>query len=93
MAKLKDVLVGLQRFIDYRKSICDHDMTGAYMGLHIQILQYWIGLKEALETPLTNVYTARLSLCEGSWPRSRVKAYAHVSILAQRRASGRASTG
>ena len=77
MAKLEDVLVGLQGFIDYWQSICDHDTTGAYMGSHRHILQYWIGVKEALETPLTDVYTAGLSLCEGFWPRSRVEVDAH----------------
>ena len=77
MAKLEDVIVGLQGFIDYWQSICDHDTTGAYMGSHRHILQYWIGVKEALETPLTDVYTAGLSLCEGFWPRSRVEVDAH----------------
>jgi len=43
----------------------------------MHILQYWIGVKEALETPLTNIYTVGLPLCEGFWPRSRVEADAH----------------
>jgi hypothetical protein len=77
MAKLEEVLVGLQGFIDYWQSICDHDTTGAYMGSHMHILQYWIGVKEALETPLRNVYTAGHALWEGFWPRSRVEADAH----------------
>ena len=47
------------------------------MGVHIHILQYWIGVKEALETPLTNVYTVGMPLCDGIWPRSRVKADSH----------------
>jgi hypothetical protein len=77
MAKQEDVLVGLQGFIDYWQSICDHDTTGAYMGSHMHILQYWIGVKEALETPLTNIHTVGTQLCEGFWPRSRVGADAH----------------
>jgi hypothetical protein len=44
------------------------------MGSHMHILQYWIGVKEALETPLGDVYTAGLPLCKGFWPRSRVAA-------------------
>ena len=39
MAKLEDVLVGLQGFIKYWQSICDHNTTGAYMGSHRHILQ------------------------------------------------------
>ena len=50
------------------------------MGSHMHILQYWIGMKEALETPLTNVYTAGLPLCEGLWPRSRVKVDKHLFL-------------
>lgn len=34
MTKLEDVLVGLQEFIDYWQSTCDHNMTRAYMGSH-----------------------------------------------------------
>jgi hypothetical protein len=77
IVKLEDVLVGLQGFIDYWQSICDHDTTGAYMGSHNHILEYWIGMKETLETPLSNVYTAGVPLREGFWPRSRVDADAH----------------
>ena len=40
MAKLKDIFVGLQGFIDYWQSICDHDTTGAYMGSYMHILKY-----------------------------------------------------
>jgi hypothetical protein len=47
------------------------------MGSHIHILQYWIGVKEALETPLRDVYTAGNALWEGFWPRSRVETGAH----------------
>ena len=77
MAKLEEVLVGLQGSIDYWQSICDHDTTRAYMGSHSHILQYWMGVREALETPLAHVYTAGLPLYEGLWPRSRVEANAH----------------
>jgi hypothetical protein len=47
------------------------------MGSHMHILQYWIGVKEALGTPLRNVYIVGRPLCEGFWPRSRVEADAH----------------
>jgi hypothetical protein len=77
MAKLEEVQVGLQGFIDYWQSICDHDTTGAYMGSHMHILQYWIGVKEALDAPLRNVYNVGRALCEGFWPQSRVEADAH----------------
>ena len=47
------------------------------MGSYMHILQYWIGVKEALETHPTNVYTVGLPLSEGFWPRSRVESDAH----------------
>ena len=52
MAKLEDVVVGLQGFIDYWQSICDHSMTQAYRGSHRHLLQYWTRVKEALDAPL-----------------------------------------
>ena len=77
MAKLEDVVVGLQGFIDYSQSICDHDMTKAYKGSHEHLLQSWTRMKEALNAPLTYVYTAGLPLKEGLWPRSRIKVHKH----------------
>ena len=37
-------------------------------------------MNEALETPLTNVYTVGLSLCKGFWPRNRVEANTHLFL-------------
>lgn len=51
MAKLDDVVVGLQGFIDYQQSLCNHNMTGAYRSSHGYLLQYWIGINEALDAP------------------------------------------
>ena len=48
------------------------------MCSHMHILQlYWIWVEEALQAPLTNVYTIGLPLAEGFWSHSRIKADAH----------------
>ena len=77
LAKLENVVVGLQGFIDYWQSIRDHNMTKAYRSLHGHLLQYWTGVKEALHAPLTDVYTTGLPLREGSSPCSRFEGDAY----------------
>ena len=55
-------------------------MTGAYIGSHGHLLQYVIGVKEALKTPLTNVYIVGLPLTKRFGPWNRIETNKHYFL-------------
>ena len=71
MRNKDEIVKGLAGFIRHWESLAAQDLSGSYLATHGPLIEYWKGVKEALELPSTVLPSARLVLADGFWPNAR----------------------